>query len=350
MMDSETVISNSALMPSTEVKKQQGHLVTGYGALLTVVGNNVGVVGGRFEQQNQSIVCNCCRSTCNFAIDIYRSSGVKLRDSVVHGSFASSVRVQSGYGSGISPTQPPGTTSWATLSGLARQPVFITNVTLLHHANHSLFQLRGFWTVMTQNVIFSRNTILGPFMYSIDLDSSSSANIVHNNYMEGPVWEGIFTEYSAVGNVITGNTVVGNVANQAHIHVNGALNVVVDNTARINETLPGGIVISSSLSMYNSYALSNRVVGNSAGVVTIQGDGGCDNYASANVVDVAVAGSKPAAFNLWEKPVPNASQDCIAGVDSTLPAVTPPPPPLPPPPPQTHGRAVHAADTGLRGL
>ncbi len=96
---------------------------------------------------------------------------------------------------GVSPfTRRLATTSWATLGGLARQPVFITNVTLLHHANHSLFQLRGFWTVMTQNVIFSRNTILGPFGYSIDLDSSSSANLVTNNYMKGCLWEGIFTE------------------------------------------------------------------------------------------------------------------------------------------------------------
>ena len=345
MMDSETVIVGTAPMPLTNKAHEGG------GALLTVTGNNISLIGGRFEQE---ILPACAQiktqptpGACNFAIDIYFSSGVLFRDTVVQGSFMSAVRVQEGFWPPAG--NPPISSHWSTLSGLARQPVFITNVTLLHHANESLFQLRGFWTVMTQNVIFSRNTILGPFMYSIDLDSSSSANIVHNNYMEGPVWEGIFTEYSAVGNVITGNTVVGNVANQAHIHVNGALNVVVDNTARINETLPGGIVISSSLSMYNSYALSNRVVGNSAGVVTIQGDGGCDNYVSANAVDVAVAGSKPAAFNLWQKPVPNVSQDCIAGVDSTLPAVTPPPPPLPPPP-QRHERAVHAADTGLRGL
>jgi hypothetical protein len=31
-------------------------------------------------------------------------------------------------------------------------------------------------------------------MYAIDLDSSSSGNLVTNNYMEDCVWEGIFTE------------------------------------------------------------------------------------------------------------------------------------------------------------
>ena len=62
----------------------------------------------------------------------------------------------------------------------------------------SIFLLRGFWTVMAQNVVLVRNTILGPFGYSIDLDSSSSGNLVHNNYMKGCVWEGIFTEYRLV--------------------------------------------------------------------------------------------------------------------------------------------------------
>jgi hypothetical protein len=31
-------------------------------------------------------------------------------------------------------------------------------------------------------------------MYSIDLDSSSSGNLVTNNYIEGCIWEGVFTE------------------------------------------------------------------------------------------------------------------------------------------------------------
>ena len=126
----------------------------------------IGVVGGRFEQSAQDITCTCCAGGCNFAIDIYHSSGVKLRDSVVQGSFGSAVRVQEGYSpAGIKPGAPPVETEWATLSGLARQPVFITNVTLLHHANASLFSLRGFWTVTAMNVILVRNRIMGPFMY-----------------------------------------------------------------------------------------------------------------------------------------------------------------------------------------
>ena len=80
--------------------------------------------------------------------------------------------------------------------------------------------------------------------------------------------------------------------------------------------MPGGIAISSSLSMYGSYALSNVVVANSAGVLTFSGDGGCANYASENVVDVAVRGSASPGLNLWFKTRLNAS-DCIAGVDST---------------------------------
>ena len=42
-------------------------------------------------------------------------------------------------------------------------------------------------------------------------DSSSSANMVVNNYMKGCLWEGIFTEYSAMQNTIVGNTVIANV-------------------------------------------------------------------------------------------------------------------------------------------
>ena len=49
-------------------------------------------------------------------------------------------------------------------------------------------------TCQASNVIFSRNRIIGPFMYAIDLDSSSSGNLVTNNYMEDCVWEGVFTE------------------------------------------------------------------------------------------------------------------------------------------------------------
>ena len=184
LMDSQTVIENpaGALLPSTYVQKAGGEAITGYGALLTVSGNNIGVVGGRFHQQPQNLTCTWGKPACNFAIDIFRSSGVKLRDSVVQGSFGSSVRIQESFGTGVTPGHPPVAMHWSTLPGLARQPVFITNVTLLHHSNASFYQVRGFWTVTAQNVIFTRNRIIGEFMYSIDLDSSSSGNLVHNNY------------------------------------------------------------------------------------------------------------------------------------------------------------------------
>ena len=180
-------------------------------------------------------------------------------------------------------------------------------------------------------------------MYSIDLDSSSSGNLVTNNYMKGCVWEGVFTECKfadcccecmlptwiakltvmfAMHNIITGNTIIGQVANNAHIHLNGELNYAVDNTVSVNETDSGGISVSSSLSMYGSYALSNVVVANSAGFLYFSGDGGCANYASENMVDVADAGSNVAARADWFKSarLPNASY-CIEGVDTTLPVI-----------------------------
>ena len=326
LMDVETVIESSVLVPSTQHKLQSGQVVTGYGALLTVNGHNVGVVGGKFLQDTQAISCNCCHSpgNCNFAIDVFQSSAVKLRDSVVQGSFGSSVRVQEGYSpAGIKPGSPPVKSEWVTLSGLAQQPVLITNVTILHHANASLFSLRGFWTVMATGVILTRNRVIGPFMYSIDLDSSSSGNLVHNNLCKGSVWEGIFTEYSATRNTITSNTVIGKVANNAHIHINGYLNVVVDNFVQgENSTQPGGISVTSQLKMYNSYALSNRIVGNSAAFLYFGGDGGCDNYAAGNRLDVGRPGSTVSRLGFPLTAMQTVVKgDCIAGVDSTLPVV-----------------------------
>jgi hypothetical protein len=123
------------------------------GALLTVSGNNIGLAGGQFLQDTQDIVCNCCQDGCNFAVDIYHSSGVKFRDSVTQGSFGSAVRVQEQYDPGCGePGAPPAATKWGLLPGMARQPVFITNVTLNHHSNASFFNLRGFWTVTASNV------------------------------------------------------------------------------------------------------------------------------------------------------------------------------------------------------
>lgn len=156
LMDSETTIVSKVLLPSTEHKVVNGKPVTGYGALLTITGNNVACAGGQFLQETQNITCNCCRDGCNFAVDIYHASGVTFRDSVTRGSFGSAVRVQEtrdGTG-GVQPTRPPVITKWGLLPGLARQPVFITNVTLYHHDNGSFFNLRGFWTVMVRDIAF----------------------------------------------------------------------------------------------------------------------------------------------------------------------------------------------------
>jgi parallel beta-helix repeat protein len=240
---------------------------------------------------------------------------------VVEGSFMSAVRVLGGFWpAGIKPGAPPVVSDWVVLPGLARQPVLITNVTLLHHRNESFFQLRGFWTVIAANVIFSRNTILGGFGYAIDLDSSSSANLVVNNFMKGCLWEGIFTEYSAVGNTIVGNTVIANVTYDQGIHINGELNVVVDNTVlMLDGVTPGGIACTSQLKMYNSYALSNRILGNTCGRLALGGDGGNDNYAAENSVNISVAGAASPSVRDWFKGV-NASSR-IAGVDTAEAAV-----------------------------
>lgn len=318
IMDASTVITGTAEVPWT--KHGTGQVGEGGGALLTVSGNNISVAGGRFEQ---TILPACAEvksqptpGACNFAIDIYYSSGITLRDAIIQGSFMTAVRVQEsiGWPAGIKPGMPPVASRWVTLPGLARQPVLITNVTLLHHENHTFFQLRGFWTVMAANVIFVRNKILGPFGYAIDLDSSSSGNLVTNNYMQGCLWEGIFTEYSAVHNVITGNKVVANCTYDQAIHINGELNIVVDNVALRLDGTPAGIACTSQLKMYNSYALSNRIIGNTCGHLALGGDGGCDNYLADNTANVSVAGATVPTVTNWFQP-PNRSI-CIAGTDT----------------------------------
>ena len=169
-------------------------------------------------------------------------------------------------------------------------------------------------------MIFSRNTILGAFGYAIDLDSSSSANLVVSNYMKGCLWEGIFTEYSAVQNTILGNTVVANVTFDQGIHVNGYLNTVVDNTVLLLDgQTPGGIACTSQLEMYSSFALSNRIVGNTCGRLALGGDGGNDNWLAENTLNISKAGSASPSVTDWFK---NVNESCrIAGVDTAEAAV-----------------------------
>ena len=143
---------------------------------------------------------------------------------------------------------------------------------------------------------------------------------MRNNYVEGCLWEGVFTEYTAVQNYIVGNTVVANVTYDQGIHINGALNVVVDNTVLLLDGVtPGGIACTSQLAMYDSYALSNRIVGNTCGRLALGGDGGSDNYAAENTANVTLAGAASPLVTNWFKPV-NASSR-IAGVGTAAAAV-----------------------------
>ena len=71
--------------------------------------------------------------------------------------------------------------------------------------------------------------------------------------------------------------------------------------------------------MYNSYALSNRIIGNSCGRLSLGGDGGSDNYAAENSANVSLAGAASPSVHLWFRPVNVSSR--IAGVDTAEAAV-----------------------------
>lgn len=101
---------------------------------------------------------------------------------------------------------------------------------------------------------------------------------------------------------------------------NGELNVVVDNTVLLLDgATPGGIACTSQLKMYNSYALSNRIMGNTCGRLSLGGDGGSDNYAAENTLNISVAGSASPSVRDWFKPVNVSSR--ISGVDTAAAAV-----------------------------
>jgi|EP01047_Picozoa_sp_COSAG01_P046601 hypothetical protein len=92
-----------------------------------------------------------------------------------------------------------------------------------------------------------------------------------------------------------------------------------DNTVLRLDGTHAGIACTSQLKMYNSYSLSNRIVGNTCGHLALGGDGGCDNYVAENTVNVSVPNAMPPSVKEWFQPS-NASI-CIAGTDTVEPVV-----------------------------
>jgi len=273
LMDSVTTISSQVSVPGTN---------TWGGALLIIKGSNIAVSGGRFLQLNEDIQPDCPYVRCNFAIDIQHSHGVKLRDGFIQGNFGNAYIFIRGDHD-VPGYNPPVETDWVTFRGMAGDPNLITNMTLLHWGNTTVknFGHRGIWSTTNQNMIVTRLNITGPFVFGIDLDGSSSGNIVASNYMENNTYGGVITEYGATHNLIVNNHVRGD-GNGGNIYINGHLNYAVDNTVMAADgKTPNKIRVSGALAVHNVSAISNRVVANRAGEIAFVGVG-CGNYVSEN--------------------------------------------------------------------
>jgi hypothetical protein len=83
----------------------------------------------------------------------------------------------------------------------------------------------------------------------------------------------------------------------------------------IINAMQGGIACTSQLKMYSSYALSNRIIGNSCGRLSFGGDGGSDNYAAENRANISLPGAASPSVKQWFAHSVNASSR-IAGVDT----------------------------------
>jgi parallel beta-helix repeat protein len=305
IMDDATLISSSVTVPPVPLQRspQWG------GALLVISGENIAVSGGRFLQLSEDMATG-------FAIVMEKSRDVKLRDGLIQGNFENSCIVNfddywiDGY------TPPVGTT-WPTFNGLVSPPNLITNMTIRHHPNATQYNSRGIWLVMSQNIIITRNNIWGNFVFGIDLDSSSSANIVASNYVNGCSTGGVVTEYGATHNILVNNHVQAN--GVYNIYINGHLNFAVDNTVvGADGKTPWRMTVEGDMgAIHNVSTISNRVVANNAGSIQVKGVG-CANYYSEN--RFSLAGGGWAYANITGAPsVPTGlGQGCIAGTPSVV--------------------------------
>ena len=292
VMDATTTILNDgAVMPPTDPTPPQN--VSGYGGVVVLSGSNIALSGGNIKQTALDLVCKYgpnrdSGGSCNFGIDIFHASDAKVTGVTINGSFSDAIRVFNSQGqAGGKPVADAFGTS--ALSALTRRPVVLARNTLVNpypHGNCSgcSVQVRGIWLIVSDGVIVSSNTVVGPWLYGIDMDSEASFCTVTNNTVRDSLYASIFVEMQCTGNMITANTVRQSGANPhqtcAGIHVDSYLNSVIANDFGDN-----GMCV-SGLAQGQVYppALANRFVDNISPVLDLgsSGQAGCGNYASEN--------------------------------------------------------------------
>jgi parallel beta-helix repeat protein len=221
-------------------------------------------------------------------VDVFEASDAKVIGVTIRGSFSDAIRVfnSQGQAGGKPVADKYGS---AALAALTRWPVVLAHNTLINpyrHGNCSScsVQPRGIWLIVSDGVIVSSNTVLGPWLYGIDMDSEASFCTITNNTVQDSLYASIFVEMQCTGNMITANTVRQTGANPhqtcAGIHVDSYLNSVIANDFGEN-----GMCV-SGLAQGQVYppALANRFVDNVSPVLDLGSSGqhGCGNYASEN--------------------------------------------------------------------
>jgi parallel beta-helix repeat protein len=286
-----TIVCDGVVMPPTDPTPPQN--VSGYGGVVVLSGSNIALSGGRIEQAALDLVCKYgpdrdTGGSCNFGVDVFNAADAKVTGVTINGSFSDAIRVFAGQG--IARGKPVADTfGKAALGALARRPVVLAHNTLINPYNHGncstcTVQPRAIWLIVSAGVIVSSNTVTGPWLYGIDMDSEASFCTITNNTVTDSLYASIFVEMQCTGNMITANTVRQSGANPhqtcAGIHVDSYLNSVVAND------FGGNGMCVSGLAQGQVYppALANRFVDNIAPVLDLGSSGraGCANFASEN--------------------------------------------------------------------
>eukprot|EP01052_Picozoa_sp_SAG31_P016633 SAG31_NODE_1108_length_9862_cov_5.407662_4_plen_1095_part_00 len=213
IMNDATTITTSVTMPPTA--KVAPTNISGYGGVVVITGTNIALVGGEIIQHSLNLDCKYGPNaypqhpggSCNFGVDVYGGDDVKVRDVTIRGTFSNAIRVFNDQGIDGKPTAE--TYGSHALAAFNSRPVVLINNTLLALANPpaSNVQVRGIWLIVSAGVIVSHNTVVGPWLYGIDMDSEASFCTIVGNTVIDARYSSIFVEMQCTHNVITGNRV-----------------------------------------------------------------------------------------------------------------------------------------------
>jgi hypothetical protein len=111
-------------------------------------------------------------------VDVFNAEDAKVTGVTIRGSFSDAIRVFNGQGNARG-KPVAGTFGKAALAAFTRRPVVLSHNTLVNPYSHGncstcTVQPRGIWLIVSAGVIVSSNTVVGPWLYGIDMDSEAS--------------------------------------------------------------------------------------------------------------------------------------------------------------------------------